>query len=316
MNGMDNAKGMTALTELNALRSEARKLGIEKPNTMKRDALKEAIETVKAERAAKKAENEKAGDPFDEIDPTQEGDHLDENVTVADVKAERDVTREAWLLSAVELLIPLLEQAGAANIRNRKFQVSVSFPSKSIRKRIGECWADRASQCGGINNLLISPVLDDAVEVLGVIAHELVHADDNGESGHNGHFRKVATALGLTGKMTATVVGEDLKPVLADILTELGPYPHVKLNLGSVKKQTTRMLKVECLDDMCDCHDENGNGYTVRTTQKWIEIGTPTCPAGTRMTLEGDTPAHLDEGPELDDTDEDDEDQDQDDEEA
>lgn len=310
MNGTDNPNGMTALSELNSLRAEARKLGIEKPNTMKRDALREAIEAVKAERAAKKEADEKAGDPFDEIDPTQEGDHLDENLTLADVKAERDITREAWLLSAVEKLIPVLEQAGAANIRNRKFQVSVSFPSKSIRKRIGECWADRASQCGGINNLLISPVLDDAVEVLGVIAHELVHADDNGESGHNGHFRKVATALGLTGKMTATVVGESLKPILEDILTELGAYPHVKLNLGSVRKQTTRMLKVECKDDACECHDENGNGYTVRTTQKWIEIGTPTCPAGTRMTLEGDAPAHLDELPEdEDDTDEDAEDE-------
>lgn len=304
MNGTDNAKGMSALSELNALRAEARKLGIEKPNTMKRDALREAIDAVKAERATKKAENDKAGDPFDEIDPALEGDHLTEE-TVADVKAARDITREAWLLSAVELLIPLLEQAGAASLRQRKFQVSVSFPSKSIRKRIGECWNLSACSKGEVHNLLISPTIDDGVKVLGVLAHELIHADDNGESGHNGHFRKVATALGLTGKMTATEVGAELVPVLADILTELGTYPHVKLNLNAnVKKQTTRMLKVECLDDECECHDDNGNGYTVRTTQKWIEIGTPTCPAGTRMTLEGDAPAHLDDKPTDDETDE------------
>lgn len=285
MNGTNNPAGMTALTELNALRAEARKLGIEKPNTMKKDALVEAIETIKKERAAKKAEDELAGDPFDEIDPSQEGDHLDENVTLADVKAERDITREAWLLSAVEKLIPMLEQAGAANIRNRKLQISVSFPSKSIRKRIGECWASRASENKGINNLFVSPLLDDAVEVLGVILHELIHADDEGESHHAGHFRRVATACGLTGKMTATVVGDDLKPILADILAELGPYPHVKLNLGNVKKQTTRMLKAECQDTECPYLDDSGKGYVVRLTQKWVEIGMPSCPCGSEMVL-------------------------------
>lgn len=310
MNGNNNPAGMSALTELNALRAEARRLGIEKPNTMKRDALKDAIETLKAERKAAKEKSKAEGDPFDEIDPTQEGDHLDQPETLEEAKKERDITREAWLLSAVDALIPMLEQAGAANLRNKKFQVSVSFPSKSIRKRIGECWASRASQCGGINNILVSPVLDDAVTVLGVVAHELVHADDDGESGHNGHFRKVATALGLTGKMTATAIGEDLKPVLEDLARELGPYPHTKLNIGGPgqKKQTTRMLKMECLDDACLCHDDDGNGYTVRTTKKWLEIGNPRCPVGTLMTLEGEDPAHLAERDDEDDADTDEED--------
>jgi len=39
--------------------------------------------------------------------------------------------------------------------------------------------------------------------------------------------------------------------------------------------QTTRMLKVECPAD----------GYIVRTTQKWIDLGLPTCPCGEEMEL-------------------------------
>ena len=39
------------------------------------------------------------------------------------------------------------------------------------------------------------------------------------------------------------------------------------LNLDGRKKQSTRMLRCRCMD----C------GYTLRTTQKWIEVGVPTC---------------------------------------
>lgn len=274
---------MTALTERNAMVKEARMLGIEKPHTMKNDALKAAIADAKAERAAKKEADKAAGDPFDEIDPATEGDHLtDTEDTLQDVIKAREATREAWLLSAIELLIPVLAQAGASNLRNRQISVSVGFPARTIRKTIGQCWATKASEDGKTSHLFISPLLDNGVQVLGVLAHELIHCDDDCESQHAGHFRKVATAFGLTGKMTATTVGEDLEPVLKDMLSELGEYPHVKLNLGEmgIKKQGTRMLKVECSEADCEC-----GGYTVRTTQKWIEIGMPKCPAGTEMAV-------------------------------
>lgn len=294
--------GMTALQERNRRVQYARELGIAKPHTLKKEALEAAITEAEAVKAAEKAKVA--------ADPTQDGEIHDcehrrmqvlvsgewvcpaectepQEEKVADVLAEREATREAWLLSAVEKLIPLLEQAGATNIRNRKIQVSVSFPSKTIRKRIGECWAAVASEGGEVNHLFVSPLLDDTVEVLGVLAHELIHADDNCESSkHNGHFRRVALALGLTGKMTSTEVGEDLKPILKDLAEELGPYPHVKLKLdANIKKQTTRLVKVHCVDLDCPYLDDSGKGYTIRVTQKWIEIGLPTCPCGTEMTV-------------------------------
>lgn len=261
---------MTALQERNALVAEARRLGIEKPHTLKSADLQDKINLEKAVRLTERAKREAEGDPFDDIDPSVEGDH---HTPEEPAQEAPQGTREGWLLKAVELLIPLLEQAGATQLRTRNIAVSVGFPSKTIRKRIGECWADRASENGGVNHMFIHPQLDDPVQVLGVLAHELIHADDNGESNHYGHFKNVARSLGLTGKLTETNVGPDLEPVLKDIATELGPYPHVRLNLGSVKKQTTRLKKVAC--PKCD--------YTIRVTDKWIDKGLPTCPCGTKM---------------------------------
>lgn len=69
--------------------------------------------------------------------------------------------------------------------------------------------------------------------------------------------------------MTATVAGEDLKARLDEICEDLGDYPHAALNPNVRKKQTTRMLKVECKE----------TGYKARLTAKWLdEYGAPKCP--------------------------------------
>ena len=87
----------------------------------------------------------------------------------------------------------------------------------------------------------------------------------------------MATSLGLEGKMTATVAGADLKVKLDALAAKLGPYPHAALTPGMrTGKQGTRMLKVTCPED----------GYTLRATRKWLDMGLPTCPCGTEMTEE------------------------------
>lgn len=179
-------------------------------------------------------------------------------------------TREAWLVAAVEALAPLYAEIGEELPTVR---VSVGWPGGNGRKNsvIGQCWATAAS-ADKVAQLFISPVLDEAVRVLDVLAHELIHAIDDNTSGHKGRFAKIAKKIGLTGKMTATVAGDELKARLDEIAAELGDYPHAALvNPGEgVKKQSTRMLKVECSE---------GSGYVVRMTRKWLdEFGTPSCP--------------------------------------
>lgn len=77
-------------------------------------------------------------------------------------------------------------------------------------------------------------------------------------------FKRLAYAMGLTGKPTATVASDEFiekyKPIIE---SKLGDYPHAKMNLeSSTKKQKTRLIKVSCTG--CD------NSF--RQTQKYIDL--------------------------------------------
>lgn len=193
-------------------------------------------------------------------------------------------TREAWLKRAIDILRPPLAQVGAHLPDD--IMVSVGFGSRNVRKTLGVCFPTRAG--GGVPHLFITPTLVDPIEVLAVLIHELIHASDDCASKHGGHFRKCAKAIGLEGKMTATVPGDALRRILAEVADELGEYPHKQLSLGqsAVKKQTTRLLKAVCGSLTCPLADETGKTYTVRVTRKWIEVGMPSCPCGTLMEIE------------------------------
>lgn len=190
--------------------------------------------------------------------------------------------RETWLIDAVDALRPLFAELGETVPAVR---VSVGWPGGRGNKNavIGQCWP---TQLAGdkVAQLFISPVLDDASRVLDVLAHELVHAVDDCQSGHKGRFTKIAKGLGLEGKMTATVASEELKGKLDAIAEKLGTYPHAALaQIGNgadgPKKQGTRMLKVECAQ---------GSGYKVRMTRQWLDdLGAPTCPCHGEQMLEG-----------------------------
>ncbi|MEV0267753.1 hypothetical protein AB0H43_03175 [Hamadaea sp. NPDC050747] len=189
----------------------------------------------------------------------------------AETPAEPFATREEWLIAAVDAMRPMFAEQGAEIPAVR---VSVGWPGGRGKKNavIGQCWASAAS-ADKVAQVFISPVLDDAGAVLATLAHELVHAVDDCKSGHKGNFARLAKGIGLAGKMTATVAGEELKPKLAEIAAGLGAYPHAKLlsfPAGKGEKtQTTRMIKCSC----ADC------GYTARTTKKWLdEVGAPICP--------------------------------------
>lgn len=185
--------------------------------------------------------------------------------------------REDWLNQAAEKLRPWFSNIG--HPLPKQFRVTCGWPSTGAlarrKRRIGECWTT-ASSAGKINEIFISPVISEPVQVVGVLVHELVHAADNCKHGHTGPFTKMCRKLGLVGKPTATAPGPELtERIKAQVLEELPPYPHDPLDLAGrpVRRQTTRMKKVACPE----C------GYTVRTTAKWIEVGLPTCHCGAEM---------------------------------
>lgn len=190
------------------------------------------------------------------------------------------LNREDWLQRAVyhlsELLTEVPEVESVPEVR-----VSVGWPGGRGRKSttIGQCWATKTAS-DGVPQVFVSPVLSDGLRVLDVLLHELVHAWDDCKSGHRGPFRRVARAVGLEGRMTATTASESLVGRLEGILELLGDYPHAAL-VPSAKPttQTTRMLKAECV---------NGSGYLVRLTRKWLdEYGAPICPCHEERMVEG-----------------------------
>ena len=187
------------------------------------------------------------------------------------------MTREQWLLQMVERLRGLFADAGhplPAHIR-----ASCGWPTERAltpsgkNRSIGQCFSTACS-ADGAHEVFVSPALDDPWRVSEVLVHELCHAVDNCRHGHGPEFRKIAAAVGLEGKMTATVAGPQLAERLNALLARMPGYPHRTLDVRvDAKKQGTRLLKIIC--PSC--------GYTARTTRQWIGRGLPTCPCGSRM---------------------------------
>lgn len=184
-------------------------------------------------------------------------------------------TRELWLNQAMEHLVPAFSSYNVpANIR-----CSCGFPSKGAmsnkRKRIGECWSDKASE-GKYFEIFIHPCLSEPVEVLETLIHEMAHAVVGLEAKHGGPFKRLATEIGLIGKMTATKASPELSKELLQISNVIGPYPHQRLSsldAGRIKKGSN-VVKAVCPE----C------GYTAVISKKWYaESGVPTCPCGTQM---------------------------------
>jgi hypothetical protein len=182
-------------------------------------------------------------------------------------------TREVWLQKAIENFKSGLFKRHGYEIP--VVRVSVGFPGGgSARKRIGEHWSPNASD-DKIGSIFISPVLGDGVKALDVLVHELVHAVMPAGEGHGKLFKRCALAVGLTGKMRSTVAGPELIKELNKLIKKLGPYPHAKLNLNKspIKKQTTRMIKMEC----------GACGYIARTSQTNLDLHGPVlCPCNDR----------------------------------
>jgi hypothetical protein len=211
---------------------------------------------------------------------------------VAPVEPAKPVNREDWLNRVAERMAPWFAEVGAPLT---KFRVSVGFPSAGKKgKAIGECWTDKASE-DAHHEIFIRPDRSDSVDVAAILCHELVHAAIGIDKGHGKAFKNVATALGLEGKMKATVPGRYFIDRIAPVIEELGPIPHGRLGLGESsgpKKQSTRMIKCEC----SEC------GYVVRTSKKWIELAVPNCPnpecANSGEAMTADLPEEEDGGDE------------------
>lgn len=172
-------------------------------------------------------------------------------------------TREEWLNAFITRSRPQFAEIGAP--LPEKVRVSLGFTSHGARgSRIGECHASESSADGHFE-IFIKPTVENDSRIADILTHELVHAAVGLDAGHGAGFKKVAVALGLKGKMTATVASAQWYAWALPILKELGPMPYGVLGGGqstAKPKQKTNLLKCEC--DTC--------GFIARITRRWISI--------------------------------------------
>lgn len=190
---------------------------------------------------------------------------------------EKKITREEWLTAAKEELRPLFLIAGYD--LPEKIRMSVGFSGKNIRgsrngKILGVAYNHIVSS-DDTCEIFVTPEIDNAVDVLAILCHELIHAILP-NAGHGAAFRQCAVAIGLEGRMTSTIASLNLREKLEAIVNKIGKYPMAKLNLTDREKQSTRLHKIEC--PLC--------GAVAYMTRKWLDkVGTPACGCGSPLPM-------------------------------
>lgn len=173
-------------------------------------------------------------------------------------------TRESWLNAAVLAMAPWFAEVGETV---PPLKVSIGWPKGARGKHVvGQCWSPANAE-DGVSQIFISPDRSgdtDAVDILGTLLHEVVHAVVGVEEQHKGRFVTVSRALGFLPKFTSSANRtEELTERLAGIAERLGPLPHGALSVGAKKAtQKTYMLAVK--HDPC--------GWKIRATAKQISM--------------------------------------------
>ena len=189
--------------------------------------------------------------------------------------------REAWLIELAEKLRGIFETNLAplpAVIR-----LSCGFTSKGGKGDvIGQCH-HASSSADGATEIFVRPDIADALEVAAVVLHELVHAAVGVENQHNKVFKKLATSLGLVGKMKATKAGEVALKFLRPIVEELGPFPHARLTFSSGAGAKKKAGEAEQKNVTCPhC------GFRAKIRVDQMEIGRLVCPQDDALLLTKD----------------------------
>jgi hypothetical protein len=181
-------------------------------------------------------------------------------------------TREAWLTEAACIILEgtILPKCPGAQMPPVRITVGWPKGSRGGQKAIGQCFV-RAASTDGVNEVFISPEIDDPMVILPVLVHELLHAVLDCQDGHRGRFAVYARSCGLEGPLTATHAGKALAADLAGLADALGAFPHSKMDVSHRKIAGTRQLKVSC----------GACGFVARTSlmqiMRW-QGGDPVCP--------------------------------------
>lgn len=136
------------------------------------------------------------------------------------------MTREEWLLEAIEILRSDIQHIAPLP---QDVLVLDDWPGDITPEEkcytIGTC-----TEAHGYSGIFVAPRINDNIEVLEILVHELIHVSIGNDHGHDDLFAITAGRIGLrtqAGKMTSTMATPKLRTRLSEISNMLGTYPGV-----------------------------------------------------------------------------------------
>ena len=150
-------------------------------------------------------------------------------------------TREQWLADFGKGAAGAFEKQGKAVPPMR-----IGVGLLQSKKNLAVTYAPALASDGAVE-ITVTPERDTTAFAAGAVTHEMIHAV--GITNHRRDFAVLGAALGLVGKPTHMTFHDDSEvPEWArKIIDRIGPYPSGTLSRPpGGKKQTTRMIKVEC----------------------------------------------------------------------
>jgi hypothetical protein len=186
-----------------------------------------------------------------------------------DPKNTPSALRHKWLESIAAGLHPRFHGAGYSIPGN--VRISLGFPRPGADKDpLGKIWPAELST-DGFFEIFISPEGHDTIEIIGVVAHEPVHAAVGLKAGHRRAFKKCANAIGLIGRMRSTTESAELRAWMYSVLiSKYGEYPSGRIVREDTVK-TPRKRSIRCTCTTCD--------YVASVPIKCFQqYGAPLCP--------------------------------------
>lgn len=184
----------------------------------------------------------------------------------------------------------LREAIAHFNLKTKPESIVCTIQTKGKKNALGWFWAKRwkgASKDETVQEINLSAETLRQCNPGEVLIHELAHAEnftldirDCVNNVHNKKFKAMAEQLGLVVKPRDkrygygfTDLGDAAKGFLDKMKFNAELFKVNRLEPLPSSKAGTRLLKCECPE----C------GYVIRTTQKWLDTGVPTCACGAEM---------------------------------
>jgi len=179
------------------------------------------------------------------------------------------LTRDQWLNGFIEAARAAFEAGGKPLPPN--VRAAICPPHRAKQRYVGLCWSDAVSEDNG-REIWVTAGETDPVRVAGILVHELCHAALPHEVKHGKEFRKLATDMGLEGKMTATTEGKTFKFMWEPLLSKLGPLPAARFTAGYAVdfrvQRTPKMTNMACPE----C------GFVAKVRLDQMNVGRLRCP--------------------------------------